>query len=130
MTGLLDLPHELFGMICSKLIENSSDTESGRAENRKALLPLSKTNHRLWQIARPLLYHDLEIDLWTNPLRPTFLAPHHLTTPFAPYHLTWSTSLLCRTLYEDPLLASSARRLDVRGLVPESPYQGDKGQME
>jgi hypothetical protein len=101
MIVLTDLPTEILLIIISHLkVIPTTTKESLRRQNRQAILPL-KANKALWKIARPLLYHDIELSF--------------RTTDEKDYHVKLRTSLLYRTLQEEPLLRLHVRTLKVKG---------------
>jgi hypothetical protein len=106
MASLPKLPVELILIILSRLKTPNANTELLRLENRRAILPLSQTNRALWSIARPFLYHDIEILMDTG----------HYVVPDL-YNLYLQTSLLYRSLQEDPSLTSHVQTLEVLGLL-------------
>jgi hypothetical protein len=110
MVLLSDLPTEILCMIISDLkVYFNNWNHASRAENRKPFLPFSQTNRLLWSIARPFLYHDLEILVKIEN-------PWAAEAPKS-YDLRLQTSLLCRTLQENPSLAAHARTLKLWGLL-------------
>jgi hypothetical protein len=103
MTTLTDLPTEILLIIISHLkIIPSTTKESLRDQNRKAILPLT-TNRKLWKIARPFLYEDIEL-LFS-------------TVDEKEYEVKQRTSLLIRTLQKDPSLKFHVRTLKVKGFL-------------
>jgi hypothetical protein len=110
MVLLHELPTELLLIIIGLLGSSSTKTESSRSKTRAAILPFAQTNRVLWVIAKPFLYHDIEILLQVNDIKVS-----------EPYHLYLQTSLLCRSLQENPTLFSHVRTLELAGLVPGSP---------
>jgi hypothetical protein len=123
MALLLDLPPEILSMIisCLRVSLDIGDLATG-AINREIFLPFAQTNRALWNIARPFLYHDIEI----------LVKIEHYWGLEAPkvYELDLQTSLLCRTLQDDPSLASQVRSLNLRGFLIELYSTGGHGRNE
>jgi hypothetical protein len=104
MVDLLELPIEILTTIVSFLkVVPAAFKESERIRNRQAILPLSQTNRVLWMIARPVIYHDIEIRL----RNPTSKA----------YELSPQATLLYRTFQEYPELRTHVKTLKLKGLV-------------
>jgi hypothetical protein len=106
MAFLSELPPEMLLIIFS-FLKTAPDARnsSWKIATRQSLLPLSQTNRSLWKFARPFLYEDIEILLVRNPSNKPKTC-----------HLNLEAYLLCRSLQEDPLLASHVRTIEVRGL--------------
>jgi hypothetical protein len=112
MTLFAELPIEVLLIIISGLkVCTSPQDEHWRHENRQAVIPLARTNKLLWKIARPFLYHDLELFFHSTD------QVSKGSQKFSSWTLSLVTSLLCRTLYEDPLLISNIYSLEIRGLL-------------
>jgi hypothetical protein len=108
MLSLSQLPAEIISDIVFHLIPYRWN-EYSRAANRATILRLSKTNRAIWRTARPFLYHDILIDLQCIDSEAS-----------QKYQLRLQTSLLCRTLQENPALAIYVRALELNGLLAKS----------
>jgi hypothetical protein len=112
MVSLSDLPTELLLIIFSGLrFQTNPPSEYWRDRNLLAILPLAGTNRLLWKVARTFLYHDLE--LFFHPPRKGSDDLENTNS----WRLNLVTSLLCRTLREDPFLMSSVQSLNIRGFL-------------
>jgi hypothetical protein len=114
MALLSELPTEIILIIFSYLkpFENPENQHHLRVASQELFLPFSQTNKLLWSIARPLVYHELEITVKPEAFRATD------SPKFFNLHLR--TFLLCRTLQEHPTLASYTKTLSLQGMLDPS----------
>jgi hypothetical protein len=112
------LPAELLILIFSNSLRHQPNPfhdqspQGLRHKKGKLILAMSKTNRRLWSIARPFLYYDIELLFKPDSATPKFYQPIR------------KTFLLIRSIHEDQSLSSYVQSLDVQGLTsPAESYR-------
>jgi hypothetical protein len=119
MALLSDLPTELLLIIFSGLMFQTNLPHGYmREENQQAILPLAGTNKRLWKVARPFLYRAVGL----------FFKPCNKISGSSKKVISWklasTTSLLCRTLRENPSITAYVQLVEIQGLLAPV-WEGD-----
>jgi hypothetical protein len=114
MDLLSSLPTELLMLIIAELkvtkeVHDRCRPDYRRLLDRKLRLAMSETNRRLWSIARPFLYHEIDVSFKYDSDTRGY------------YHPTQDSFLLYRSIHEDRTITSYVHSLDVDGLSPDDP---------